>query len=216
MPYGHDFTLALVASSTLAIAATQSGAPNIALTLNGGLVVGGVAILDVPRRVGVVSQGNDSTKTFTIVGTDYYGRVQTEVLTGANVGAAQTAHDFATVTSITPSTTTASTITAGTTGTGSTVPWIVDQWANPNVYTVGTTVTTNTASYSIEKSVDNLFPAWDVNANTPTWYADSNFSGTTTNILNQIQGPLTMMRLTVTGGVGTVVARARQSYIAAN
>ena len=210
--YNHDFTLSLAASSTLGIAATQTASAGALLTINGGLATGGVATLDVPRRVIVTSAGNDSADTFTVTGTDYFGRLQTELLTGASGTAAMTFHDFKTVTSILTSTATSGNVSAGTNGVGSSIPWVIDEWANPSVFGVGTVVT-GTANYNVEKSYDNLFPAWNVNTNTPTWYADANFNAITSNTNNQIQGPLTMLRLTINSGTGSVTARARQSYI---
>ena len=83
----------LAAAAATGIALSQSGTAGTALTLNGSLVTSGVANLgSIARRVIVTSAGNDSTNTFTIVGTDRYGRTQTEVLTGANASEIGRAH----------------------------------------------------------------------------------------------------------------------------
>ncbi len=215
MPYSYDLSLTLIAGSAAGIVTSTTGSAGVALTLNGGLVSGGVATFDVPRRVAVTSIANETAKTFTITGTDYYGRPQSETLTGAGTSVAFTSHDFATVSSILSNSTTNSTITFGTNGTASKKPIIIDQWVNPSVIGVGTQVGTVSVTYNIEKSMDNLMPSWDINTNTPTWYTDTNFNGSTTNTLNQMQGPFTMARLTVTAGTGTVTARFRQSFKAA-
>lgn len=210
--YNHKFSLQLAASSTIGISSTQTGTGSVTMLINGGLASNGVATLDVPRRVIVTSAGNDGNKTFTISGTDYFGRAQTEVLIGASGTSAMTVHDFATVSSIIPSTTAANTVSAGTNGVGSTPPWVIDQWSNPQVYGVGTIIS-GTVNYNIEKSYDNLAPQWDVNVNSPTYYADANFNGATGNTNNQIQGPLTMLRLTINSGTGSVIANAVQAAI---
>ncbi len=206
MPYGHDFTLQLAASSTAGIAATQSGTASggTSLLINGGLASGGVATLDVPRRVAVYSAGNDASNSFSITGTDYFGRLQKETVTGGSGTTVATLRDFALVTSVIPSTNTAGNVAVGTNGVGSTIPWVVDQWANPNNYGVGIKIT-GAANYNIESAYDNLYPNWDVNANVPTWNA-------AVGIGNVIQGPLTMLRLTINSGTGSVTAMVRQSY----
>ena len=70
----------LAAAAANNICLTQT--PTAAFTLNGALVVGGIAILDVPRRVLVTTTGNESAKTITIIGTDVNGNTQTELMTG--------------------------------------------------------------------------------------------------------------------------------------
>jgi hypothetical protein len=69
---------ALVANG-IAAAQAVAGAGN--LTLNGSLVVNGVAVFDVPRAVSVTSSNaGDTTQTATITGTDFYGLLQTETI----------------------------------------------------------------------------------------------------------------------------------------
>ena len=82
--------------------------------------------LDIPRRIGITSAGNDSGITWTVTG---YARSEmgspklVETIAGADVGTAQTTQDFASVLSILGSGATASTVTAGTTNTAS-GPWV--------------------------------------------------------------------------------------------
>jgi len=71
------------------------------------------AVPDMPRNVTITSGGDDRTATFTVTGTDEKGDAQTEVITGANGGAAAGAKYFATVTQITISKASAGTVTAG-------------------------------------------------------------------------------------------------------
>ena len=170
--FTKTITYALAAAVTTGIAASQSGTANTPLTLNGSLVTVGVATLDsggAARRVIVTSAGNDSGITFKIVGTDRYGRPQTEILTGANTAAAQSVKDFLTVTSITPSGNTASTVTSGTNGVGSSAPMIVD-W-NPNGNLIGcSTLVAGTVNYTIQEAMDDFSPAWDLTQNNPNWF----------------------------------------------
>lgn len=58
---------------------------------------------DVPRNVIITSSGDDSAKTFTVVGKDEYGVAVSEVITGANAGVAAGVKAFKSVTSVTAS-----------------------------------------------------------------------------------------------------------------
>lgn len=72
------------------------------------------------KRPSITSTGGDeSSKTFTIVGTDMSGNAQTEVITGpASSATAIGSKTFKTITSITPSANTTGSVTLGFSGTG--------------------------------------------------------------------------------------------------
>jgi hypothetical protein len=70
-----------VALSATAVAAAQAVAAAGNLTINGASASGGVATLDVPRCLSIVSTGADTTQTATITGTDAYGIPMTETIT---------------------------------------------------------------------------------------------------------------------------------------
>lgn len=74
---------------------------NAALTIGGALASGGSVTLDHARKITITSSGNDSDKSFTVVGTDVNGDALTETVTGANAGAATSSNYFLTVSSIT-------------------------------------------------------------------------------------------------------------------
>lgn len=214
--FSKTLTYALVAAVANGIAASQSGTANTALTLNGSLVTGGVATLDsggAARRVIITSAGNDSGITFTLKGTDRYGRPQSEVLTGATAtNSAQSVKDYATITSTVPSGNTASTVTAGTNGVGSSAPIILD-WV-PNGNAIGcSTLVTGTVNYTIQEARDDYAPAWDMVANNPNWFSDPTFNGSTTSTAGNIQGPFTMVRLLINSGTGTVQAKFLTPFI---
>ena len=206
--YLKTLSLQLAASTQNGVAAFQKLNAAGPLTLNGSLVTGGVATFDVARRVGITSIGNDSALLFTIVGTDYYGRAQTEILAGANAATAQTAHDFKTVTSITSSGATAGNVEAGSTSAASTVPYMIDYFATTANYNA---IVDNPggSTYSIEVSNNDLYPDLNLAAANPTWIAAPNFSGISASgtTAGFIQGPFVMCRLTITAGTGPVSAR---------
>ena len=76
---------------------------NAALTLGGALTSGGAytAETGTARQITLLSAGNDSSKTFTVVGTDVNGDALSETVTGANAGTATSTGYFATISSIT-------------------------------------------------------------------------------------------------------------------
>jgi hypothetical protein len=142
----------------VALAQTATGAVN--LTLAGSLTASGVATFDVARRVILTSGGNDSGITFTIYGTDRQGFEQTEVVTGANAGAAQSTKDFKTVTRVATSAATASQVTVGTNAVGS------SGWVPFDVFSHGREVelqvkTSGSPNYTVELTDDDI---WDATA----------------------------------------------------
>lgn len=72
-----------------------------------------VLALDVPRALTILSAGNDSGITFTVLGKDIYNNIVTEVITGANAGTAAGKKAFATITSITASAAAAGNVSVG-------------------------------------------------------------------------------------------------------
>jgi predicted ribonuclease toxin of YeeF-YezG toxin-antitoxin module len=74
---------------------------NAALTIGGDLHSGGTVTNASGRQVTILSAGNDSSKSFTVVGTDVNGDALTEAVTGANAGTATSSGFFKTITSIT-------------------------------------------------------------------------------------------------------------------
>lgn len=211
--YQNNITMKLASASATNIALSQSpvGAGN--LTINGAAATGGVATLDVPRRVLLTSGGNDSSLTIVVTGTGSNGLVLSESLAGGNV-TAYTNHDFKTVTSIHVSGATASTITAGTNGIGSSIPVIMDTIVNPASYGAACVVGAGTVNYTVEMSYDDFAPLWDLNANTPVWFAASGFSAQSTNQAGTIAGPCTLIRLTVNSGTDPVSMKLIKPLIA--
>ena len=76
---------------------------NAALTLGGALTSGGAYTADTgtARQITLLSVGDDSGKTFTVVGTDIHGDALSETVTGADTGTATSTGYFATISSIT-------------------------------------------------------------------------------------------------------------------
>ena len=83
------------------ISTAASVGNNAALTIGGALASGGSVTLSHGRIVTILSAGDDSGISFTVVGTDVNGDAQTETITGANAGTATGSKYFLTITSIT-------------------------------------------------------------------------------------------------------------------
>ena len=100
----------------ISVAATIGSATT--LTLGGTLTSGGSYTSgdNIGQLVTILSAGDDSGITFTIVGTDANGDALTEVVTGANAGTASSSGYFNTVDSITTSASSAGNVSAGVLG----------------------------------------------------------------------------------------------------
>jgi hypothetical protein len=107
-----DFDPADTDDNGLVTVAAIAGAGAVAM--NGALASGGTATLDYARRVAIISAGDDSGDTLTIVGTDADGLALTEVVTMANAGTAESTGYFKTITSLTASGASAGDVTIGT------------------------------------------------------------------------------------------------------
>ena len=96
---------------------------NAALTIGGALASGGSVTLSHGRIVTILSAGDDSAISFTVVGTDVDGDAQTESITGANAGTATGAVYFLTITSITAVGNPAGNVSAGVNASAADVIW---------------------------------------------------------------------------------------------
>lgn len=96
------------------ICTSQSLASSGALTINGSLASGGVATLDVPRAIRIVSSGSD-TAVITFTGTDVYGQTLKESITLNGTTVVNGKKAFKTVTAASASAAIANLLTVGTT-----------------------------------------------------------------------------------------------------
>lgn len=146
----------LAAASANNIALSQTPGAAGALTLNGSLVVGGVAVLDNPRRVLITTA--DTTTKFTITGTTPTGAVISESF--LNVGSSSYSKlDYKTVTSITVNQGTTAALTVGTNGIASS-PWVrFDDYAPGSVSIQADA--SGTVNYTLQQTLDDPNSATD-------------------------------------------------------
>jgi len=140
------------------ICASQSPGAG-AILINGTLASGGVATLDMARRVLISPGGADSGITFTVIGTNRTGSVISETVQGVNnPSTVTTTQDFKTVTSITHTGTVASTLTVGTVSatTAASSEWVVLDTASDPMNTGIAVYVTGTANYTVEYTYDDI------------------------------------------------------------
>lgn len=217
--------LAAAVSNGIALSQTPGAAGN--LTLNGSLVTSGVATMDVARRVLISTAGADAARTFTITGTDRYGNVQVEAITGIPTGTTgATQRDFKTVTKIAVDAATAGAITAGTNGVGSS-DWVVDDFLCRVWALSGGIQGAAATTYTLEVTYDDpnktgtslvVSPQqWSMNpaSHVPplVWpYAPiNNASGN--NQFDFPDHPIFAHRLTINSGTGLVVMQSIQAGV---
>jgi hypothetical protein len=202
----------LAAASANNIALSQTPGAAGALTLNGSLVVNGVALLDNPRRVLITTA--DTTHTFTITGTTPTGSVLSESFLVAG-GATYSQLDYATVTSITISGAATAAVTVGTNGIAST-PWVrLDEWADAQVGIQCNA--TGTVNYTVQSTDDDPnSPTNPVSPSATTWINtnDANAVNATGNVQTNYLFAPTFVRVLLNSGSGSVTARVIQYNVA--
>lgn len=204
--------LAAAAANNIALSQTPAGAG--ALTLNGALVVAGVAILDSPRRVLFTTVSNESAKTFTVTGTNASGSTISETVTGPNATTGFTVLDYKTVTSITVSAALTGAVTVGTNGIGGS-PWVrFDDWT-PSPTSIQCNVL-GTVNYTVQQTLDDPnSPTNAVAASAVTWinHPDTNLVAATGNVQSNYAYMPVFSRVVMNSGAGTVSATFIQSSV---
>lgn len=221
-------TLQLATATSNGISLSQTPAAGGALTITGSLASGGVATMDVARRVQVTSTGSDAVRVFTITGTNRSGVPQTSTVTGVVSGTpVNTALDFLTVTGVSVDAAAAGAITVGTSGTGSS-PWVQDNFliASWNL-AVGVSIVSGVVTYTVEHTYDDpndvgtsltvmpeQFSMEAASYIPPLAWPDAILTAKTVNgettFANQ---PIMAHRLTITSGTGLAVMQSIQSGI---
>lgn len=185
----------------------------------GAITVGhyGTATLDVARQVIITSGGNDTGVTFTINGTDWANTAITENLTGASGGAATSALNYKTVTSVSSNGAIATTLTIGTNGVAAS-PWVrFDDYA-ANSQTTIAAVVSGTVSYDIQTCMDDpndIGSALYKNPAGMTWIAslDTNVVGASATKASFFAYTPLWARVLLNSGTGSVTATFRQAYL---
>jgi hypothetical protein len=201
--------IAAASANNICLSQTPSAG---ALLINGALASGGVATLDVQRRVLITTTADESARTFTITGTNWSGSVISQTITGPNATTGATTISFKTVTSVTISGNAAGALTVGTNGIADS-PWVrFDDFA-PNYATVTCTIS-GTVNWTVQWTLDDPNdPQSPVAAGSMTFQ-----NATDTNLVNQavanrggLQYAPTFARVVLNSGTGSVRGTFLQS-----
>jgi hypothetical protein len=184
------------------------------LTLNGALVTSGVAIMDNPRRVLITTGADESSRTFTIYGTNWSENTISETMTGPNNTTGQSVLDYKTVTRIAISGNAAAALTVGTSGVGGS-QWVrFDGWSTGGA-AIQLTVS-GTVNYTLQQTMDDPNSMFTTIApSAMTWVNSSDVSvvaATTTKQTNYLFPPM-FARIQINSGTGTVTGTFIQSGV---
>jgi hypothetical protein len=181
---------------------------NVALTLDGAYVSGGVATFPFPTAVTFTSISNLSTVTFTVVGTDAGGVYQTEAIVGPNNTTVTGTKTFKTVTSIavaTATTFTTQTVDAGgaAVGIGNGPWWPLDIYTPNQVTTISANIlASGSATYSIEYTNEDPFDLSITQLAVPHPAAGGAFTSASTDQTHFTTTLMRAVRVNVASGSG--------------
>lgn len=171
------------------------------LVLNGNLVSNGVAIMDLPRHVLIGSTADERAATFTVVGTNRYGRLISEEMAGPNAGLVQTRRNFSTVTQVSIDRASTDRVSAGSSNTFEMEPYLFDHYGAYASYTVvgafGPQIT-----WLMQYTMEDLLHEGTGDGDTLDWLQ---FEAPTTETIEFIKLPLVAIRPQITivaGGSG--------------
>lgn len=198
-------TLATAVADGIALAQQLAGAGS--LTLNGSLVVDGVAQLTQQRVVGIASTGNLSAITFTVYGTNEAGIAISESLAGPNNNTVSTTQNFLTVTQVAASAAVGTDVTVGTTDVGASAPLPLDLYLDPFNVSLFLDVT-GTVDVTLQYTGDD-----DVLTSVGpfVWFDHTDLTNKSADSVGTIISPVTAVRLLTNSGTGSAQLTVLQS-----
>lgn len=191
-------TTSFTAADPDGIATSQSPSGAGDLTL-----VSSTVTLTPPRFVTITSAGDDTGVTFTITGTRPGGGTQSEVVTGANAGAATSTLTFATVTSIAISGASAAAVEAGFTQSGYS-DWLPLDIYTPNQVTTISATVSGTVNYDIQYTNEDPFDRSITQTAVAHPAAGGAFTGASTNQTHSTTTLMRSVRYKINSGSGTI------------
>jgi hypothetical protein len=200
-------TRQLAAGAAFSVAQDQQLGAAGDLTLDGTLVVDGVAQLGSQRRLILESAGNISATNFTITGTDDSGAVISETLAGPNATTIPTELSFSTVTQIAADAAFATDVEIGTDGVGASQVVPLDQYISPFNVSLGLVIT-GTVDVTVEFTLDDVFGDFPGPFN---WTDHPDLTGITADDDATFISPVSACRLLTNSGDGEAVLRIIQA-----
>ncbi len=186
------FTMTVLDRNGISVAQTPAIAGN--LTITGALASGGVATLDVPRRVGIYGGSDESAKTFTVYGTNRFGVTISEAITGPNATTVGGTKNFKTVTRIAVSAATTGAVEAGTYSTADTQVVPVDCYRSKISYDVHLSASAS-LTYEVQYTLEDVFDR-SFDESTAQWYSDLGLKSTAS--ASASDSPIRGIRIQVT------------------
>ena len=199
-PYHLVFTPAVANRDGICESQTPSGAGP--LTLNGDLVMGAVAVLDIPRHVILVTAVAEPGRLFTVTGTDRNGNTISEVLPERiTPGLATGKINFKTVTSVSVTMATAGAVTIGTADSFDLAPYVFDHYGVRSGFSV---IGASAGSYSWRRqfTFEDILAEGSADGDTVAWLNDIVREADYGEVFD---GPLVAMRIAVTKYVSGIV-----------
>lgn len=181
----------------ISAAETLGGATNF--TIGGDLASGGSVTFTQPQHVTIYAAGDNSGVVFTVTGTNRFGDVITEDITGPNGTTAVGTKNFATVTQVASDGATTGDVEVGVDGTCESAWYLLDYRAANN-FNVGLGCEISSGgslTYTVQQTFDDPF-AGTFNEDSMTAYTHSTLSGETSNQEGNYTTPPTMTRLKIT------------------
>ncbi len=200
-------TRQLAAGVNISVAQDQQLGAAGDLTLDGTLVVDGVAQLGSQRRVILESAGNISATNFTITGTDDSGAIISETLAGPNATTIPTELSFSTVTQIAADAAFATDVEIGTDDVGASQTVPLDQYQTPFNVSLGIVIT-GTVDVTVEFTFDDVFGDFP---GPHSWVAHPDLTGLTADADATFISPVSACRLLTNSGDGEAVLRIIQA-----
>ena len=203
----RTLTFSMAAADADGIAAAQAVGGAGDLTLNGALASGGVATLDVPRHVSVVSADvGDTTQTATVTGTDRYGNAISEVLTLNGTTTVKGSKNFKTITQVAMSAATVGNVSAGSADEADTA-WFPWNWRADELHISVALSASASMTYGVEHSFDDINANGFLEDDAVNVHADATMSGESATSEARKEGGVRASRIRFTGytsGMATI------------
>jgi len=208
--------IVLVAKDPNGISVSQTpaagGIQNLSIT--GVLASGGVATMDVARHIEITCAGDETSRTFTITGTDRYENAITEDIAGVSGTTTNGTKNFKTVTQVATDDDTAGAILVGTNDSAD-GPWIPLDHKNEdfNVSIFSSISVGATLTYGIDKTLSNVL-ADGFLEDDAVHNEDLLMTGKSAAFVGSLTVPVSAIRQAVTGYTdGTVTSQIQQSGV---
>ena len=188
---------------------TTGGAGN--LLINGALASGGIATLDIQRRVTLESAANLSAITFTITGTDQEGKPVTEAIAGPNATTTTTTKDFLTITQIAVSAAVGTNVEIGTSAVGGSQIIPLDQYLTPFNVSLRVEVV-GTVNYTVQYTFNDVFDP-DSDPTDFIWQDHVDLTALAVTAEATFISPVTAARILTNSGIGTATLYVLQAGV---